>query len=359
MELEDIHFHFDSAVLLPEPKQNPQESEPKGSSLDVIRQCYLYAKKNRTQTLLIAGHTDTSGDAGYNAGLSELRAQNALHLLLGNKDEWATIAHKKHRVEDYQQILEWMCSIFLWDCSPGEIDNVDGPLTKGALKRFQIRYNADYGGSLDENGKISLSTWKAFFDFYILRLKAILHTDNAGLGKYRLMLRFSPDGPPSVGCGEYHPKSSQADNRKSEIDRRVELLFIEEGDQPALDCHPDAKKCSKKKCILFDQSFYDLEPIPDSDISETFDGILAVRLLFYEESLQGIVVRFFSGGSLLGEAVTDTFGIASLQACFEIDYYTCRIEGQPDIRIPTVASADDPFEIVLPYEHPDIDAASQ
>lgn len=355
IELENIHFHHDSAVVLPEPKHDTPDEENEGSSLDVIRRCYLYAKKNSDKELLIAGHTDTSGSDDYNVTLSDLRAKSVLYLLLGDGKNWAAIAEKKHQVEDYQQILAWVVSTFRWDCDPGEVDNIDGPVTKEALKKFKSKFNNTFSGSLDDSEKMFPEIWEAMFHLYLVRLKTILHTDEPGIVKLRKNVHFSSTGPQTVGCGEYHPKSGSANNRNSAIDRRVEFLFFSPNDFPPLLCHPDTKHCVKKSCLLYDPALYDFQPVDDSDISETFFGILAVRLLFHEQPIQGIPVRFFDDSTLLGEAQTDSFGLASLTPVFEIGYYTCQIEGQPDIRIPTTISNSEPVDLTLPFKHPDFD----
>src|SRR6266545_895595 len=70
LEVEDEHFHHDSAVLLPNyPAQQqtaPQQSAEPSLGLSVLAECLLHAKKNPTQKVLLVGHADTSGPDQYN-----------------------------------------------------------------------------------------------------------------------------------------------------------------------------------------------------------------------------------------------------------------------------------------------------
>src|SRR4051812_2235097 len=68
LEVEDVHFHLDSAVLLPD---NPPEDErtapatvppaPRVTSIAALAQCLHTADANPTWRLLVTGHADTSG----------------------------------------------------------------------------------------------------------------------------------------------------------------------------------------------------------------------------------------------------------------------------------------------------------
>src|SRR5262245_39351090 len=73
LEIEDVHFHYDSAVLLPD---NPPEdersappsgpAEPRVTSAAVLAACLRTAEQNPTWRLLITGHADTAGRDSYN-----------------------------------------------------------------------------------------------------------------------------------------------------------------------------------------------------------------------------------------------------------------------------------------------------
>src|SRR5215469_9208042 len=82
LEVEDAHFHHDSAVLLPDYECDSEAGETPDdhvSGLAVLANCYLYAKDKPSQKLMIAGHTDTTGSDAYNLKLSQMRADNVLN----------------------------------------------------------------------------------------------------------------------------------------------------------------------------------------------------------------------------------------------------------------------------------------
>lgn len=273
LEVEDLHFHHDSAVLLPDYEAAPNAPDGTGhqdrvTGLAVLRACYLHAKKNPAQKTIITGHTDTTGAASYNLGLSQMRADNVLYVLLGERDKWAKIAQDKHKVEDYQLILKWIARVNGWDCDPGPVDNQAGPQTQGATKKFQQRYNQEFNASIAEDGAVGPQTWKAFFDVYIQELKEMLKTDDAGLAVLRQNLHFLNDARKTVGCGEHNPiEASRFDNYRSSINRRVEIIFFDPGEEPQMQCHPGANSCAPEKCEIYNPQLYQFKHIPVEPIT--------------------------------------------------------------------------------------------
>ncbi|MBP1594655.1 MAG: hypothetical protein H6Q05_32 [Acidobacteria bacterium] len=289
LEMEDLLFHFDSAVMMP--NYEPAELEPdippyRISGLAVLRACYLHAQKHPSQKLLIAGHTDRSGPEIYNEKLSRLRAQNVSHALMGQKESWVETALAKHRVEDYQQILKWVDGSRGWNCDPGDIDNLEGPITRDAVYAFQVSYNRHFKASISEDGIVGKETWGAFFDIYMDELCALMETDQAGLKNCRSAIKFLKDGCKSVGCGKHFPISGERKNRssgefpegsdeerdakdkyRSKEDRRVEFLFFDPKHAPPLDCHPDSETCLPEECVINRSTIYrfkhiTVEPVP-------------------------------------------------------------------------------------------------
>lgn len=233
-------------------------------------------KEHPEQKLLLTGHTDRSGDAGYNLELSKRRAENILHILRGNKEAWAR--HNEptthHKVEDYQQLLKWLHEEHGFDTDPGEIDNKLGPATKAAVKRFQIAYNQEFNKSIAEDSVVGRETWGAFFDIYTRELRKILKVDEAGLSAMQQSLRFL-NNPESVGCGENFPKTAL---NRSRTDRRVELFFFDPGEEPTvpLRCHPSVGKCIKDACEIRNDKLYKLEPIPVKPLPIPLDAVAAL-----------------------------------------------------------------------------------
>ncbi len=258
LEMEDINFHLDSAVLLPDfGPDAPQPGTPdqnRITGLGVLYACYTQAVAYPKQALLVAGHTDRSGPSAYNLTLSELRAQNVLAVLKGDREAWAAISQGRHKVEDYQQILKWIAYTWGWNCDPGEKTGKDNEQTKTAIENFQRQYNIELDAFIAINGKVGPETWGAFFDIYMRELMTLLATNKAGLESYRSKLTFIKGRPECVGCGEFFPITK--DRNKSEIDRRVELLFFDPGEEPELECHPEPGKCRHKECDLYGNKLY-------------------------------------------------------------------------------------------------------
>ncbi len=257
LEVEDVNFHLDSAVFMPDygpdALSGGNADQDKIMGLAVLKVCYEHAAVNPSQSALVVGHTDRSGDAGYNQTLSELRATGFLHALKGGKAEWAAVCHGRHRAEDYQQILAWIDRRFGWGCDPGGVDNQPGPQTQAALIAFKKRFNAEKGGTLPASGSMDLATWQAFFTMYEADLQVMMGANAAGLATAREALKFLPCG--AIGCGEGFPiTDDRAEHYQSPVDRRVEVLFFDPGEQPALDCKKPGGACSElysKKMYVF------------------------------------------------------------------------------------------------------------
>jgi len=283
IEMEDINFHFDSAVLLPdygtEAPQPGTGDQNRVTGLAVIYACYKHSQSNEfQQKILVTGHTDKKGSDFYNLGLSQQRAENVFFLFTGDRAKWIESSNGKNQIEDIQQILKWISFNFRYDCDPGEKTNKMNSETKIAIEKFQKRYNQEFIDlkthqskfsrnfiRIDEDGKMGRETWGAFFDMYVLELLIVMGINEAGLNEIHSKLSFvkkSPGTPPPVvGCGEHFPKSGSTSEQENPVDRRVELLFFDEGEEPVLKCHPAKLICKHKQCDLFNtQNVY--KPVP-------------------------------------------------------------------------------------------------
>ena len=283
LEMEDLHFHLDSAVMLAE-REPADADDPKSGAaltgLSVLRACFLHAKGNPAKKMLCAGHADRSGAADRNEELSHLRARNVHAILAGDADGWASICAEKHIARDYQAILKWVANVRYWlDCDPGPIDGDHGPATSRALRAFKKRFNQDYGGSLADDATVVRSTWKAFAKMYEVGLAGLLQTDSAGLAGYRKSLVWS--APACVGCGENHPITPDiAQDYRSAVDRRVEILFFDPGEEPALDaCHPAAVSCVPEQCELYRKTFLGRRFYVFTPVVVTANAKVALKLM--------------------------------------------------------------------------------
>lgn len=258
LEVEDEHFHHDSAVLLPNypPDNRPVDGPSLG--LAVLAECLKHQSANPKQSLLLAGHADTSGADQYNLDISLQRSNAVLYALTGDREPWISICLKKHKTEDYQLILKWIADVYGWDCDPGTQS------TTSAVKKFQKIYNQGFEKSIAVDGDVGHDTWGAIFDVYMDMVQNLCETDEDGLAQLRDKLNFI--GPKAVGCGENWPIDEPSrQNYRSKINRRVEIIFFDPGQEPKLDCHP-GKGCTPILCELYNSKMYKFTflPVPPS-----------------------------------------------------------------------------------------------
>jgi hypothetical protein len=157
LEMEDVLFHHNSAVMMPEnpqgassqdgaegTRESTKKDQEKISGVKALALVFKQFEFNPDQSIIIAGHTDTSGETKFNFDLSGLRAQNILHLLTGDRKQWAKACYKRHKVEDYQQIMQYLWVTRGWPCDPGPIDDKWGDKTRHATEAFINSYNVIY-----------------------------------------------------------------------------------------------------------------------------------------------------------------------------------------------------------------------
>ncbi len=264
VEVEDLNFHHDSAVMLPDygiaaPQEGTTAEQERVTGLAVLYACYRHHRDHPEQSILVVGHTDRSGATGYNQVLSEMRADNVRAALRGDRDGWVDICRQKSKVEDYQQILIWLTHSLGWNCDPGGKTNVHDAQTHAAVEAFQTQYNADdrFPNDIDVDGQVGRQTWGAFFDVYMLELQHALGTDAAGLAAAQQALQFT--NCEAIGCGEEFPiTEDRQENYESPIDRRVEILFFDPGEEPVVNCGSPRGACVE----LYEKKMYCVTPVP-------------------------------------------------------------------------------------------------
>jgi len=169
------------------------------------------------------------------------------------------IVLQKSKVEDYKQILLWLTHSLGWTCDPGNKTNTYNAQTQQAVSAFQVQYNTRFSAGLPTHGKVDRETWGAFFDVYMEELKHLMGTDEAGLKEVRKALSFLSCA--RIGCGENFPITpNRRANYKTPIDRRVEVLFFDPGEEPRMDCHAGGT-CQPDQCELYDGTTYDFHYI--------------------------------------------------------------------------------------------------
>jgi hypothetical protein len=222
----------------------------RGLAVLAVAMCFL--EREPGHRLLLAGHTDTSGDDAFNFGLSEWRAEAVHALLTDGEERWVEMVSQKHNVSDYQNLLSYFARQFGWPCDPGLVDDDHGGATTEAVKGFQREAPALVGRELTVDGKVGKKTWGALFRALRLDLAALLGTDLDGLAEKKSALRWVDPGHCWIGCGERLPIADpERDGFRSEANRRVELLFFPEQHLPDLEPHleggafrkPGADRC--------------------------------------------------------------------------------------------------------------------
>ncbi|QQS36582.1 MAG: hypothetical protein IPM56_01110 [Ignavibacteriales bacterium] len=383
IEMEDINFHFDSAVLLPdygtEEPQPGNEEQNRITGLGVIFACFKLAEeKEFKQKILVAGHTDKSGGEFYNLTLSQQRAENVFFMMMGERTKWAESSNAKHQVEDIQQILKWISFNFRYDCDPGEKTNKMNAETTGAILAFQKRYNEDFVIQekhkekftrkfikLDEDGKMGTKTWGAFFDMYTLELLIVMGITEDALNEQRTKLTFVKKGQtqpaPVIGCGENFPASGATSEDPNEIDRRVEILFFDEGEEPELKCHPKKFQCIKSKCDLYPKDkFFKHTPVPVDPLPLPSGVAVRVHLKFIyktpDEKERTFPKDFpyilkFQDGSTEGKKLEDDSGQVFLQILREKKSFTIEFKIS---EISYVATPDDETKKDILIKEPEV-----
>ncbi|HSD62285.1 MAG TPA: peptidoglycan-binding domain-containing protein, partial [Ignavibacteriaceae bacterium] len=233
-------------------------------------------------------------------------------MFTGKRSNWVDSSDDKHQVEDIQQILKWISFNFEFDCDPGDITNKMNPETEQAILNFQKRYNIDFVTlnihqnrfnhtftKIDEDGKVGKQTWGAFFDMYTLELLIVMGITEDGLNDERAKLQFMKKSPPHpapvIGCGENHPASQAKTEDENPVDRRVEILFFDEGEEPELKCHPQKFTCIASKCDLYPKGFFKRNPVKVDPLPLPSGLAVRVHLKFLYKTPEGTERTFPSG----------------------------------------------------------------
>jgi hypothetical protein len=253
LELDDVLYHTNSAVLMPEIPQTASSGTK--NTVTGLRAIALGLKQiefDPRLSILIAAHTDTEGDADTNFDLSKKRGIGIYTLMTsGRREDWAENSKNQHVIEDYQQILKYMFDKHGWaGCDPGSINNSWNAKTKSATEAFIDKYNTDmvhgstpplnateidkkiviYAIEHDWKHLWVIELWRAVYDIYIDDIVKALNVDRALLdSRYRSKAKFltNINNEPYLGCGESHPiDQAHKNDYRSLKNRRVEIYFF-------------------------------------------------------------------------------------------------------------------------------------
>jgi hypothetical protein len=256
LELDDVLYHTNSAVLMPEiPQKDPSAASKQVTGLRAIAMAFKQLEFDPRMSMLIAAHTDTEGAAASNFELSRKRGQSIYNLMsAGKREDWALVSEQQHVVEDYQQILIYLKNKRGWiSCDPGPINNTWNAKTKEATKAFIDKYNSDIvnGGNsppgasaLDQKKAVYFidndakhhwprELWRAVYDLYVADIASELRVDRQQLDIRRSAAKFLKNALDEhyIACGESHPIDAEnKDNYRSQKNRRVEIYFFQEKD---------------------------------------------------------------------------------------------------------------------------------
>ena len=283
LEMEDVLFHLNSAVMMPRAPQGKsssqgseddhedpddlaiQNSQQQMTGLGAIALAIRQFEFNPRYRILLAGHTDTSGGYAFNYELSELRAKCVMYLLTGEKGLWAENAASRHRVEDYQQIMKYFSVRRSWPCDPGKIDDAWGDDTSAATQGFFQAAVADPEEAEaistrirhDPQKRWHERAWEVVYDLYDEELAEQLDTNPAGMEKRRRFVRFLDDENPFVACGESFPiDDAEKNSYRSQLNRRVEILFFDDNDRIVIDCPASTTRAhTPEECPLREPDF--------------------------------------------------------------------------------------------------------
>jgi hypothetical protein len=270
LELEDVLFHYNSAVMMPcgpagrsskdgieddrrdREDRKTRKAQEKVTGIEALALVYKELEIDPRFRLLIVGHTDTSGKPEYNFKLSKQRAKNVLYLLIGPRKKWAQISAARHRIEDYQQIMFYFHKRNSWNCNPRGIDNRWGPRTETAILNFfkeilgsEERAKKEILNEVknSKDKKWPEEAWSHVYDLYSEVLCSVLRISNSDLDRLRTAIendQFVDEKIKFLACGESYPiDDAEKLNYRSQRNRRVEILFFDQDRLPNLDCQKD------------------------------------------------------------------------------------------------------------------------
>jgi outer membrane protein OmpA-like peptidoglycan-associated protein len=217
-----VHFWFDKAFV--EPCLRP-----------VLRQVARHAREHPDEKLIIVGHTDLVGGAGYNQSLSERRARAVFAMLTFGRAQAAALAEwdllrqpaagALPTVKDTWGAREYQYVLLDLGYYSGNVHGRHDAETDAAVRTFQ----KDRGLS-PVDGIVGNDTWRALIEAY--------------LGQDALAVpesQFLPNCPNEVlkwlGHGEQDPVLNTQDAWRP--NRRTELLFVRASALPCQVPEPD------------------------------------------------------------------------------------------------------------------------
>lgn len=224
----DLHFAHNRVIFLPGLDNCTEETQEFVTGIDVAAAALQFAHLN-PKRLLVVGHASKVGSDAVNMTVSRARAENVYRYLSGPAEAWAAHCQENYEVDDLQYILNWAARAMTWPTMPGQLDNVMGQKTRGALKAFRRNYNLEFDASIPEDGSVSRDDWIAVYNVYDAVLEELSGDDEVGADEYRDSV--SPLGDGFVGCGEnWLREKCNVKGYPKGSDRRIDILFFDENE---------------------------------------------------------------------------------------------------------------------------------
>jgi len=257
VEVADIHFLLGGHMAC---------IDGDGQLVEGIATALWFGSVRPELDLVVFGHADTSAEPSFNNPLSLRRAKAVQSLLDPDPDTWVDLSNTA-KTEEIQSILQGLATGQGWPCDPGSVDGILGDATKSAIQSFQQEANRRYSLGLAEDGDCGPATWRA------------IHRAICGAIAQRLNLQdpTTPDLPlwevPDFGypegdgvfpCGESFPiQDPERDNFRSQVNRRVELIFGYPGVLDLAAPTATARNLRAAECPIYDPDKTVRLPAPD------------------------------------------------------------------------------------------------
>lgn len=183
-------------------------------------------------SVLVVGHADAAGSAGYNLTLSRQRAEAVAAFLADRVEDWLAWYRSPEREKAWGTREDEHMLSALGDADgpffDGAADGRRDEATRAAVRRFQAWSNQERGTALALDGIAGEHTRRALITAYMAQ-------DGTSL----------PPGTTVAihGCGEFHPEVATADGVAEEENRRVEVFLFEGPIEP-----PPQERCPAPGC---------------------------------------------------------------------------------------------------------------
>ena len=241
-------FTTDLVVLPFEPDSPGGDAPPREPGLQVILAALRFLERNPSHALVLAGHTDRAGDDALNMRLSAARGRSVLAVLEGKRADFVAACSTFHAPEDDVIILRFAARTRGFQCEPADSKRA----SPEEIRVFQRSFNEAFGARIAVDGVVGNETRGAYFDLY----EDELATEAGGADALRALrgqLRFVDPAHKVLALGERFPRENpQEDGLRSQLNRRVELLFFAPPRLPDVAAPDAGAQIFRRKLFAFD-----------------------------------------------------------------------------------------------------------